>query len=172
VISDAEFRIRWTLTGVGSADLVWTAGGDVTEVHATYLSDGFAELVRAVLDLAIGARCTFTVLETEPGGYRLFLTRSVNEVFVQTVRFDDLQRGPSTWWSGGTLVWWGHVAVDGLFTEMLAAAGTILAEHGVSGYRKEWVFRTRRSWLPNSTLPSNPDVARRVRRLVDVGCGG
>ena len=133
----APMRMEWVLVGPGSARFTWDVEGIRVQIGTTYLADGLASVLGMAVDLSLGAGATLAVLVAEPGGHRVFCSGATDEVFVQVVRFEDLDR-PDTWWKDANLEWHGRVPVADVVDSARAMAAEVLARYGVEGYRKEW----------------------------------
>ena len=124
--------MRWQLVGHGSARFSWTVAGGLVEVSTSYVGDALGGLIQAASDLKIGASATFTYFLGEPGGYRMFFSGAVEEVFVQLVQFDDLQTEAERW-KGGVLVWAGRVKTSDFVNSVRLMAESLLQESGIDG---------------------------------------
>lgn len=127
-----ELALHWTITLPGSAMLRVNFSHETVEVHTTYIGDGLGSIVRAAVDLKLGSSTAIAFLPAEPGGTCLFFTDAGEDVYLQIVRFVDMQ-SESGRWSGGSLLWHGRVGV-GTFVDCVAQmADSLLVRSGGSG---------------------------------------
>jgi hypothetical protein len=132
----AATRLRWVISGPGSANLLWTLEASTVRIHTTYVGDALGSVMRAAIDLRIGSSSTYATFEGEPGGTRVFFNRSDDQGYVQIVDFPRMSSKHS--WEGGVLRWSGCVPVAEFVEGVRAMAEAILSEHGESGYARLW----------------------------------
>jgi hypothetical protein len=152
--------MRWTLSGPGSAVWTWEVAGERIVVHASYLTDGLASLLRSAGDLSGGSRSTFTLFAQEPGGNRVFFSGAAEEVFVQVVAFPDVYSTAARW-AGGRQTWAGRVSTAGFLTDVRAMAEDLLARHGDQGYRETWGHPFPHDELRRIAPPGGPGASLR-----------
>jgi len=133
-----ELALEWKVRAVGSADLIWKAGGEEIRVHTTYLGDGLGSLMQAALDLQSGSSSSFATLLAEPGGSRIFFSGAAEEVYVQMVAFADLASEEGRW-RDGAMLWHGRIKVDLLIRAVRGMAEGLLATHrNIEQYTNAW----------------------------------
>jgi hypothetical protein len=135
----ADVTLEWTITGHGSAQLTWVVGGDVIRIETTYMGDGLRSMLDAANDLKLGSRATIAHLLSEPSGHlMLFAGARMADVYVQIAFFPYLDDSEERRWSGGQLVWAGHVNIDSLVRAVQRMAESVLARHELDGYLRNW----------------------------------
>jgi hypothetical protein len=117
--------------------LVWDVAGATLEVPSSYVGDALGELMQTALDLKKGGRSSFCHFLGEPGGYRMFFSGADAEVYVQVVRFPDLQSEGARW-AGGTVIWAGRILTNGFIESVIGMGNAIIHDLGIDGYRKIW----------------------------------
>jgi hypothetical protein len=130
--------MTWNSSGVGHAILALSLSGVAVDVHTTYIGDGLRSVVQSAIDLSRGSSSAIAFLPVEPGGTCMFFAGAKDEVYLQIVRFVDMQ-SPTRRWSGGRLVWAGLIGVREFVGQVLAMAERVLIDHGgVDSYAGSW----------------------------------
>jgi hypothetical protein len=141
VTTPVRFRFRLVDSG-------WAAGhiaiADASaEAEASYLSDALRNLIRAVRLLFDGATEARTSWHAEPGEYRWIFRRGGRTVRLLLLSFYDwttLEDFPDTPPdTEGTVLLDVECELSDLGRAVVAGAQQVLDEHGVKGYRDEWV---------------------------------
>lgn len=140
-MSVETLKVSWSLRGVGSAKCTWSpAEEESILIYTTYLSDGFSELIEVGIALRLGARTSFATLLGEPVGHRIFFSESGGSISVEIVRFDD-PMSPEDGWNRGKVRWSGTLSKTVLIEAILDMAESVLREHDLDGYQREWGFQ-------------------------------
>jgi len=129
--------MHWYVRGFGSAVLVWNVAGETLEVPSSYVGDALVELMQTAFDLKKGGRSSFCHFLGEPGGYRMFFSGAEIEVYVQVVRFPDLQSEGARW-ANGTLVWAGRIQTARFIESVIGMGNAIINDLGINGYQNAW----------------------------------
>ena len=130
--------VTYNLMGAGWSECIVDIDGHQAHISASYLSDAFGELLRAVANLLQGAGEDTVSFDEEPGEYRWRLVRVGSElVRVQIFSFKSLW-GNEPDEAGEPVL--DVVCPLASFAEAVAtAAQRVLDEHGMDGYRDKWV---------------------------------
>lgn len=126
-----EFSLHWNMGHPGSADLALRFRREVIEIHTTYVGDGLRSVVQAAIDLRLGSSSAIAFLPAEPGGTCLFFGGADEDVYLQVVRFADMQ-SESGRWGGGSLRWHGRIGVREFIRGVMLMADEVLVQCGGS----------------------------------------
>jgi hypothetical protein len=129
--------MHWHLGGFGSAMFVWDVGSATLEIPSSYIGDALGDLMQTALDLKKGARSSFCHFLGEPGGHRVFFSGAGVEVYVQVVRFPNLDSEHGRW-AGATLVWAGRVSTRRFVESVVDMATDLIRNLGEDGYQRTW----------------------------------
>ena len=133
-----ELSLRWLTAAPGSADLVWEAHGKRVTVHTTYVGDGLGSVMQAAIDLQVGSSTAIAFLPAEPSGSCVFFSDAADEVYVQIVRFSDMESEDNRW-TGGVLRWHGRIKAAILIQAVRSMAEEVLARFGtLEEYSRRW----------------------------------
>lgn len=134
-----DFEMEWRRDPApGTAALVIKVSGEEVVLETTYMADGLGSVLQAAIDLGKGSSSALAFLPSEPSGVCLFFGGADVDVYVQAVRFADMQ-SPENRWTGGRLLWDGRIRVRDVMTQaVVMAEGVLDAYGGADGYKKDW----------------------------------
>ncbi len=132
-----DFRIEYTLTGVGWAECTVRSADQSCSVTASYLSDALESLVLAGQVVLAGfGRVSFSFNE-EPGEFRWVINDyGPGAVDVEILEFDELWGEKPD--SEGTLIFKTRCQRTVFAKAIAAAANDVLDKYGEQGYLKKW----------------------------------
>jgi hypothetical protein len=134
-----DFEMEWRRDPApGGAALVIKLSGEELALETTYVGDGLGSVLRAALDLGKGSSSALAFLPSEPSGVCLFFSGAEVDVYLQVVRFADMQ-SPENRWAGGRLLGAGRIRVRDFITQVvLMVEGILDAYGGADGYKRDW----------------------------------
>ena len=130
--------VNYKLTGSGWAECALQIDDQGMVTTASYLSDALASLLQAVVDLLRGQVEATVSFDEEPGEYR-WRFRRVDEqnIALRILWFDELwNREPD---EKGSVVFEAQCRLRTFAGAVLSASQQLLKEHGLDGYKAQWV---------------------------------
>lgn len=130
--------VAYNLTGTGWSECFITIGDQSAHVTASYLDDALGDLLRAVVGLMEGVQEITASFAEEPGEYRWGFQRTrPDKVKVRILMFDEL-------WSNlpdedGKVIMDAECRLRTFAGAVLSASQRVLEEHGIEGYKNQWV---------------------------------
>lgn len=134
-----KFTLAYNIEDHGWANSTLQCNGESYEIDSiSYLSDAFAELSQAVLDLLNGAPESDCGFDHEPGRTKLRFTVEGKEVLIEVYEFDnELMDEP---WDKGKCAQRFKTRILRLKSQYLEEADRILEKHGAKEYEERWGY--------------------------------
>ncbi|MDQ3365670.1 MAG: hypothetical protein M3680_09605 [Myxococcota bacterium] len=131
----------WTLSGAGWAVVAvrLSAQQAALEMNASYFHDSLRDTATAILALDNGAKEARIVLMDEPGEHHIIVRRVDHQSLDIEVRWYEEWRSWGVGSEAFVNVASGRVRWKTFRGAVISALQDLLREHGVEGYRSEWV---------------------------------
>ena len=135
-----KFTLAYNIEDHGWANSTLQCNGESYEIDSiSYLSDAFAELSQAVLDLLNGAQESDCGFDHEPGRTKLRFTVEGDQVLIEVYEFDNELMDDEPW-DKGKCVQRFKTRISRLKSQYLEEADRILEKYGVKEYEKRWGY--------------------------------
>ncbi|WP_181803921.1 hypothetical protein [Streptomyces shenzhenensis] len=134
-----DLQFSWELSGAGWATCHIADGSSEHKDHVGYCTDALADLLHGVAGLYGPSSVQRFSFDLEPAEVRWVLRSRGQGVEILIYRFPDMFTSFDLSDDEGELSWSSTQPRGAIGHAVMAAAQTVLRQHGEEGYRKKWM---------------------------------